>query len=48
MAMLVLLVVVGTVVWVGADASKRDWSDDRFVKSTTGWVLLIAQKLTSA
>jgi hypothetical protein len=36
---IMLLVVVGTTIWIGADASKRDWSDDRFAKSATVWVL---------
>jgi hypothetical protein len=35
----VFLIVVGTAIWVGADASKRDWSNDRFAKSTATWVL---------
>lgn len=34
-----LLVVVGTTVWVGADASKRDWRNDRFASSTAHWVI---------
>lgn len=36
---IVFLVVLGTTIWVGADASKRDWSNDRFAKSAAGWVL---------
>lgn len=38
-SLLVLLVVVGTTIWIGTDASKRDWSDDSFANSTTKWVI---------
>ena len=34
--LLVLLVVVGTTIWVGVDASKRDWGDGM---GTAGWVI---------
>jgi hypothetical protein len=36
---LLLLVVLATTIWVGVDASGRDWSGDRFAKSTTKWVI---------
>ena len=36
---LILLVVVGSSIWVGFDASGRDWSQDGFAKSATGWVV---------
>jgi hypothetical protein len=36
---LVLLVVVGTSIWVGADASRRDWHGDSFANSATKWVI---------
>jgi len=38
-AILVLLLVVGTSIWVGVDASHRDWSGDGFIKSPAGWVI---------
>lgn len=34
--LLVLLVVVGTTIWVGVDASRRDWSGRT---GTAGWVI---------
>src|SRR5437016_4663824 len=38
---LVLPVFVGTIIWVGADASRRDWkkSDNTITRSATGWVV---------
>ena len=36
MVELIFLVVVGTTIWVGVDASQRDW-DGRF--DTGGWVV---------
>jgi hypothetical protein len=36
---MILLVVIGTTIWVGIDASRRDWSSSGFAKSTTQWVL---------
>jgi hypothetical protein len=38
MGLLVLLVVVGSAVWVGVDASGRDWSDNAFADATWKWV----------
>jgi hypothetical protein len=35
----VLLIVIGTSIWVGVDASGRDWSDSKVSKSPVGWVL---------
>lgn len=35
----VLLVVVGTAIWVGADASGRDWSGDGFANKPWKWVV---------
>jgi hypothetical protein len=39
MVPLLLLVFVATTVWVGVDASGRDWSGDGFAKSATTWVV---------
>ena len=40
MTALLLLVVLGTAVWVGVDASGRDFSHERFwPKGTTTWVI---------
>ena len=39
MELLLLLVVVGTTIWVAVDSSGRDWSDDRFANSPTKWVI---------
>lgn len=36
---LVLLVVVGSTVWLGVDASKRDWTEHKFASSTWRWVV---------
>lgn len=36
---LILLVVVGTSIWVGIDASKRDWGNDSFANGTATWVI---------
>ena len=34
-----LLLVLPTTIWVGVDASRRDWSRDKFATSTWQWVL---------
>jgi hypothetical protein len=34
-----LVVVIGTAIWVGLDASQRDWSNNKFAKSPAVWVL---------
>jgi hypothetical protein len=36
---LMLLLVVGSTVWLGVDASKRDWSENKFASSTGRWVI---------
>ena len=36
---LILLVIVGSTVWLGIDASKRDWSESKFASSTAQWVI---------
>jgi hypothetical protein len=36
---LVLLVIVGSTIWVGIDASGRDWTGNKFAKSTAQWVI---------
>lgn len=33
------LIVVGSAIWVGIDASKHDWKNDRYVTKTAYWVL---------
>jgi hypothetical protein len=35
---LVLLAVIGTTIWVGIDASHRDFSRSSFTRSTVGWI----------
>jgi hypothetical protein len=39
MTALLLLIVVASAVWVGVDAQTRDFSDHRFARSTTQWVI---------
>jgi hypothetical protein len=39
LALLILLVVVGSTIWVGVDASKREFGDKGLVGSTAGWVV---------
>jgi hypothetical protein len=39
MELMVLLVVLGSAVWVRFDASGRDWSSDRFANSPAKWVI---------
>jgi hypothetical protein len=39
MTAVVVLVVVGTAIWVGFDASGRDWSGDGFANRPWKWVL---------
>jgi heme/copper-type cytochrome/quinol oxidase subunit 1 len=39
MAALVLLVVVGSTIWMGMDASGRDWSENKFARHTWQWVV---------
>jgi hypothetical protein len=36
---LVWLVIIGTTIWVGVDASKRDWTGNSFAKSPAVWVV---------
>jgi hypothetical protein len=38
MIALLLLIVIGSSVWVGFDAHSRDFSDDGFADSTFQWV----------
>jgi hypothetical protein len=33
------LIVVATTIWVGVDASHRDWSDGSFADKTWKWVV---------
>lgn len=33
------IAVLGSIVWVGVDASKRDFSDSRFANKTWQWVV---------
>jgi hypothetical protein len=39
MTALILLLIVGTTVWVGIDASQRDWSHNSFANRPWKWVL---------
>lgn len=36
---LILLIVIGSTIWVGVDASGRDFSQSGVARSTAGWVL---------
>lgn len=36
---LILLLFLGSTVWLGIDASKRDWSEHKFASSTGHWVI---------
>ena len=38
MSNLVLLTIIATTVWLGVDASQRDWSQSSFAKSTGMWI----------
>ncbi len=39
MEAVLLLVIVGTTIWVGVDASHRDWSGHGFANATWKWVV---------
>jgi hypothetical protein len=39
MTAFIFVLVVGTSIWVGVDASKREWGDDSFANSTGKWVI---------
>jgi hypothetical protein len=39
MSLLAMLVLVGTTVWMGIDASARDFSGNRFADATWKWVV---------
>ena len=39
MQALIGLLIVGTTVWVGVDASKRDWRNHGFANATWKWVV---------
>ena len=39
MRLIPIFIVVGSAIWVGVDASKRDWRNDRFATKTAYWVL---------
>lgn len=36
---LVVLIIIGTTVWVGVDTSGRDFSQSKFARSTAQWVI---------
>jgi hypothetical protein len=38
MQVAIFLLIVGTTVWVGVDASHRDWSGHSFANATWKWV----------
>jgi heme/copper-type cytochrome/quinol oxidase subunit 1 len=39
MGALILLVIVTSTIWMGLDASGRDWSHNRFARHTWQWVV---------
>ena len=39
MTVLLLMLVLATTLWVGVDASKRDWSREKRAADTAGWVI---------
>ena len=39
MTAIILLLIVGTTVWVGFDASQRDWSHNGFANRPWKWVV---------
>jgi drug/metabolite transporter (DMT)-like permease len=37
---IIFLVVLATIIWAGVDASRRDWTNGKYMtNSTAGWVL---------
>jgi hypothetical protein len=38
MQLFIVLVVVGSAIWVGVDAGARDWSDSKFAHAAWHWV----------
>jgi integral membrane sensor domain MASE1 len=39
MTNVILLLIVGTTIWLGFDASQRDWRRSSFARSAVIWVL---------
>jgi hypothetical protein len=39
MTALILLTILGTTIWLGFDASQRDWRNNSFARSAAIWVL---------
>ncbi len=39
MTNLILLLIAGTTIWLGFDASRRDWRRSSFARSATIWVI---------
>ncbi len=39
MSQAIVLVVLGSTIWLGFDASQRDWTGSSFARSTIAWVL---------
>ena len=39
MQAVVLLLILGTTVWVAVDASQRDWRNHKFANATWKWVV---------
>jgi hypothetical protein len=35
----ILLLIVGTTIWIGVDASQRDWRENRFCNTAWKWVV---------
>jgi hypothetical protein len=39
MQAVIALVIIGTTIWIGFDASGRDWTQNRFCNATWKWVV---------
>jgi hypothetical protein len=39
MAFIIILIYLVTILWVAIDSSKRDWSENKYWRSTIAWVI---------
>jgi peptidoglycan biosynthesis protein MviN/MurJ (putative lipid II flippase) len=39
LGLLIVLVIVGTIVWVGVDSGQRDFSQGKYWHSPLGWII---------
>jgi uncharacterized membrane protein len=39
MTLAIIMVVLGSTIWLAVDANQRDWSQAKFWKSTESWVI---------